>query len=134
MNNLNNERGFMLLNVVFLTLITSFAAMILLNAAPRIRNPQAALKLTAIHVANEQIAMMESLAAEEGIFKTNWLGEPEDLTTKNFSEENPTEFKVSTTTKKSVGNLRYVTVKVAWTVEGREDFIEIERTIRIVPK
>ena len=49
MNRLNNERGFMLLNVVLLTLITSFAAMILMNAAPRLTNPQSVLRLTAIH-------------------------------------------------------------------------------------
>lgn len=55
MNNLRNERGFMLLNVVFLTLITSFAAMILMNAAPRLKNPQAALRLTAIHLAKSNM-------------------------------------------------------------------------------
>ena len=42
---LRSERGFLLLNVVFLTLITSVAAMILMNAAPRVRNPQAVLRL-----------------------------------------------------------------------------------------
>lgn len=121
----------MLLNVVILTLITSFAAMILLNAAPRIKNPQAALRLTAIHLANEQLSMMESLAAEEGRIVSSYLGKPEDLTTENFSETNPIEFTVSTTDNSS-GNLHHVTVKVEWTFKERKDFIEVERTIRVV--
>ena len=52
MNRLNNQRGFMLLNVVILTLITAFAATILMNAAPRLKNPRSVLRLTAIHLAN----------------------------------------------------------------------------------
>ena len=133
MNRLNNERGFMLLNVVFLTLITSFSAMILLNAIPRVRNPHSVLKLTAIHLANEQFAIMESLAAEEGILNLQCLIEPEELTTENFSEGNPIDFKVTSSDKPN-GNLHNITVKVEWTVNGKDDFVEIERTIRIVPK
>ena len=77
---LQNERGFMLLNVVFLTLITSFAAMILMNAAPRIRNPQAMLKLTATHLANEQFTFMEYHAAQGNLTMKNYIAD-EDLTT-----------------------------------------------------
>ncbi len=132
MDRLNNERGFMLLNVIFLTLITSFAAMILMNALPRVKNPQSVLRLTAIHLANEQLAMIESKAAE-GELNLNYLGKPEDLTTENFSENIPITFNVTSTDKPN-GNLHDVTVKVEWTVDGRENFIELERTIRVVPK
>ena len=131
MNRLKNQRGFMLLNVVFLTLITSFAAMILLNAIPRIKNPQSMLRLTAIHLANEQFAMMESSAAQ-GKFELKYLGKPEDLTTKNFSEDNPIEFTVTPKENSSYGNLHYVTVKVDWTVNEQKDFVKLERTIRVV--
>ena len=131
MGNLNNERGFMLLNVIFLTLITSFAAMILINAVPRVRNPQSVLRLTAIHLANEQFAMIESKAAANGALELQCLVEPEDLTTENFSETNPIEFTVSTTDNSS-DNLHHVTVKVEWTFKERKDFIEVERTIRVV--
>ena len=120
----------MLLNVVFLTLITSFAAMILLNAAPRVKNPQAALRLTAIHLANEKFALIESKAAS-GVFDLNCPINSEDLTTKNFSETNPIEFTLSTSDNSS-GNLHRVTVKVEWTLNGRKDFVEAERTIRVV--
>ena len=130
MNSLKNQRGFMLLNVIILTLITSFVAMILLNAAPRIKNPQAAIRLTAIHLANEKFALIESKAAS-GVFDLNCPINSEDLTTENFSEGNQIEFTVSTTDNPS-GNLHRVTVKVEWTVEGRKDFVEVERTIRVV--
>ena len=132
MDRLNNERGFMLLNVIFLTLITSFAAMILINAVPRVRNPQAVLRLTAIHLANEQLAMIESKAAA-GELDLNYLGKPEDLTTENYSENVPITFKVTSTDKPN-GNLHAVTVKVEWTVNGRDSFVELERTIRVVPE
>ncbi len=127
MNRLNNERGFMLLNVVFLTLITSVAAMILMNAAPRFRNPQTALRLTAIHLANEQLAMIESEAAE-GTLALNYLGAAEDLITENSGE--PITFKVTATDKVANG-LHNVTVKVTWTIDGENFTVEIERTIRV---
>lgn len=132
MDRLNDERGFMLLNVIFLTLITSFAAMILINAVPRVRNPQAVLRLTAIYLANEQLAMIESKAAA-GELNLNYLGKPEDLTTENYSENVPITFKVTSTDKPN-GNLHAVTVKVEWTVNGRDSFVELERTIRVVPE
>ena len=128
---LRDERGFLMLNVIFLTLITAFAAMILLNAAPRVRNPQPTLRLTALYLANEQLAQLESLAAAGGELSTSFLGKTEDLTTKNFSEENPVTFEVETKIS-GEGNLRNVKVTVKWAVNGREDSIEVERTIWIV--
>ena len=127
MNSLKNQRGFMLLNVVFLTLITSFAAMILLNAAPRIGNPQATLRLTAIYLANEQFAELESLAARGKTLSSSYLGKAEDLITTNLSDNNPIEFKVTTNLS---GNR--ATVKVSWQVGNDKFEIETERTIGIV--
>ena len=125
---LNNERGFMLLNVVFLTLITSFAAMILMNAAPRARNPQSTLRLTAIYLANEQFAELESLAADENISGSySFLGDKDDLTSNNLGAGNPIEFEVTTTV--SGGRAK---VKVSWQVGEDEFKIEMERTIGIV--
>ena len=120
-----------MLNVIFLTLITALAAMILLNAAPRVRNPQSTLRLTALYLANEQLAQLESLATTGGELSTSFLGKTEDLTTKNFSEENPVTFEVETKIS-GEGNLRNVKVTVKWAVNGREDSIEVERTIWIV--
>ena len=122
---LRNERGFMLLNVVFLTVITSLAAMILMNAAPRARNHQSTLRLTAIYLANEQFAELESLAAHGDISGNQpFLGNKDDLTSNNLSADNPIEFEV--TTNVSGGRAK---VKVTWQV-GEEEFkIEMERTI-----
>ena len=135
MKSLNNERGFMLLNVVFLTLITALAAMILINAAPRIRNPQSVLRLTAIYLANEQFAMLESLAANgdslEG--QDSFLGEPTDLKSKNFSANKLVEFDVDTKIEAN-GDLREVKVKVSWKFDGKDFELETERTIRVVKK
>lgn len=135
MKSLNNERGFMLLNVVFLTLITALAAMILINSAPRIRNPQSVLRLTAIYLANEQFAMLESLAANgdslEG--QDSFLGEPTDLKSKNFSANKLVEFEVDTKIEAN-GDLREVKVKVSWKFDGKDFELETERTIRVVKK
>ena len=124
MSILKNERGFMLLNVVFLTLITSFAAMILMNAAPRIRNPQAMLKLTATHLANEQFAFMEYHAAQGNLTMKNYIAD-EDLTTENSGAGKSIKFTVTP----SHGTGNSYKVKVEWTVDGRKDFVEFERTI-----
>ena len=132
MNRLNNQRGFMLLNVVILTLITAFAATILMNAAPRLKNPRSVLRLTAIHLANEQFAMLESKAATGDLAAGSYdfLGDEDDLTTNNFGEKIPVKFKVETNVTAS-GNLRDATVTV--TIDGDENFkLETERTIIFV--
>lgn len=130
---LRNERGFLLLNVIFLTLITSFAAMILLNAVPRVKNPQATLQLTALYLANEQFAGLESLAAsgEQIGGSYPFLGDDEDLTSENFSAGKPTIFTVETHVTGS-DKLRKAKVIVKWKVGGRDYEIQAERTIRIV--
>lgn len=128
---LTNQRGFMLLNVVFLTLITALAATILMDAAPRIKNPQSVLRLTAIHLANEQFAMLESKAAAGKLTAGNYdfLGDKDDLTTTNAGK--PITFTVTTQVTAS-GNLRNATV--TFTIDGDESFeLKAERTIPLVP-
>jgi len=63
----------------------------------------------------------------------SFRGRNEDLTTENFSEGSPVTFDVDTNVDGS-GNLRKVTVKVRWTVGGKNFQIESERTIRVVQK
>lgn len=125
-----NERGFMLLNVVILTLITSFAAMILFNAAPRVRTPQSVLRLTALHLANEQFAMLESKAATVGLEAGSYefAGNHDDLTTLNAGTT--VTFEVDTQVTAN-GNLRGVKVIVSWKVGGETFELETERTIRV---
>ena len=135
-NFFRNERGFALLNVIFLTVITSFAAMILLNAATQAKNPQSILQLTALHVANEQFAQLESLAAADELEAGSYpfKGLDEDLTTENFGEGSPVTFNVDTEVSNGGGNLRKVTVTVSWTVGEKNFEIESERTVRVVKK
>lgn len=133
MNRLLNERGFMLLHVVFLTLITSFAALILLNAAPRVKNPQSVLRLTAMHLANEQFAMLESMAATGGLATGSYSfqGDEDSLTSQNAGAGKSVQFEVTTTVDNGGGTLREVTVTVSWTSGGEDFELETERTIRV---
>ena len=128
----SDQRGFALLNVVLLTVITSFAAMILLNAVPRVKNPQSTLKLTALYVAEEQFAQLESLAASGtlDVGSYSFRGLPEDLTTDNAGA--PIKFTVTTNVKGS-GNVRKVSVKVSWTFNGKDFELTSERSMRVVP-
>ena len=132
MKNFSDQRGFALLNVVLLTVITSFAAMILLNAVPRAKNPQATLKLTALYVAEEQFAQLESMAASGTLNAGSYSfrGLDADLTTENAGA--PIKFTV-TTNVTSNGNVRKVSVKVSWTFDGKDFELASERTMRVVP-
>lgn len=121
----------MLLNVIFLMLITSFAAMILFNAAPRIRNPQSVLRLTAVHLANKQFALIESKAAAGD---ENFDSVSEELKTKNFGEGKEITLKAAANEKSFDGNLHVIKVTVEWTVDEENFKFEEERTIRFVPK
>ena len=128
----SDQRGFALLNVVLLTVITSFAAMLLLNAVPRAKNPQATLRLTAQYVANEQFAQLESMAAsgELNAGSYSFQGLPEDLTTENAVA--PIKFTVTTQVSNLGGNVRKVTVKVSWTFGGKNFELTSERRMRVV--
>ena len=115
---LKNERGFLMLDVIFLTLITAFAAMILLNAAPRVKNPQTTLRTTALWLAEEQFAYLESAAAVEKVSPAN------STSTKNFDGK---DYQIKT--EVDGANPYKVTVKISWTVDGKNFEIESERTI-----
>ena len=132
-NFLRNERGFMLVNVIFLLMITAAAATILINAFPRMNSPQAVLRLTAIHLANEQFAILESLAAQGDDLsgKTSFQGNRDDLKSINYVNDAPIEFEVTTTLTGS-GNLRGVKVTVSWEFEDKTYDLELERTVRVV--
>ena len=131
----HDQRGFALFEVVLLTLITSFAAMILLNAVPRVKNPLATLKLTALYVAEEQFACLEYLAASGSLDAGSYTfkGRPADLTTENAGKS-PVKFTVDTKVSQvGRGNLRRVTVTVKWTFDGKDFEVTTERRMRVVP-
>lgn len=108
------------MNAVFLTLILSFAAMITLQSATQFNNEDAALRLHALNLANEQFALIES-GSDKNI--------PEDDLKSYglYSDENKTltEFKV-TTNISGEGNLKKVKVIVTW----KDKKLELEKLIR----
>lgn len=116
---MKNERGFMLLGAIFLTLIVSIMAAILFNANVKVQQRNSTLYLTAINLANEQFAILESGADIEI--------PDEDKISYNGVKENsePIRFRVS----KSI-NGSEVTVKVEWTVNGENQTFESKKIIR----
>ena len=116
---MKNERGFMLLSAIFLTLIVSIMAAILFNANVKVQQRNSTLYLTAINLANEQFAILESGA--------NLDIPDEDRISYNGVKENsePIRFRVS----KSI-NGSEVTVKVEWTVNGENQTFESKKIIR----
>ena len=118
---MKNERGFMLLSAIFLTLIVSIMAMILFNANVKVQQRNSTLYLTAINLANEQFAILESGANIE-------IPE-EDKISYNGVKENsePIKFRVS----KSISGSE-VTVKVEWEVNGKTETFESTKTIRSI--
>ena len=131
-----DQRGFALLSVVILTLVTSVIAVILLNAVPRVKNPQATLKLTARYVAEEQFACLESMAAAGDLNASSYpfKGRDEDLTTTNAGEGLPVKFTVDTQISPAGGNVRRVKVTVSWQLNGEDFKLTSERMMRVVTK
>lgn len=129
-----NERGFMLLSTIFVTLITALVAMMVLNGTKKISNQNAALKIIAVHLANEQFAYIENLAAQGNLSvgNYNFLGNADDL--KNYYDNGnkitPTEFQVTADISGGENNLYGVKVKVTWNFDNRDNEIEFEKVIR----
>ena len=108
----------MLLSAIFLTLIVSIMATMILNANAKIKQRNSTLYFTAINLANEQFAIIES-------------GQPysipaEDLRSYNGVDEDsaPIIFEISTS---HTGN-KY-TVKVEWNINGETKTFESVKTI-----
>lgn len=115
---MKNERGFMLLSAIFLTLVVSIMATVFLRANVRNQQRNSALYYTAINLADEQFAILKSNHEKEI--------PDDDKKTYNGLKENaaPIEFRV---TKSFSGSS--ATVRVEWTVDGETKFLESTRTI-----
>ena len=116
-----NQRGFMLLSAVFLTLTVSFMATLTLQAVTYSHKNSTADELTAINLADEQFAMIESLAAQDNLKQSSYdfLGDKDDLLGR---------FKVETAVVGN-NNLREVKIKVTWENHKPLEFIKIVRII-----
>ena len=128
----------MLLSVVFLTLIVSFSAQILLNANVKVQQRNSTLYLTAINIANEQFAEIESRVDADKYLETEFMGNPDDLKSFNGIDTAkvedgtavPIEFDVGTSYESAGENLIKATVTVKWSVGGKEKSIKSQKIIR----
>ena len=129
---MGNNRGFIMLNVIFLTLIVSFVAMIYLNGTATLTSGNSTLRLTALNLMNEQFAELESRAAQGNLSTgtMTFLGNKDDLTSYNANENLPTEFKISANVTERGENLFKVTVKVEWQFHGKDFEIKSAKTVR----
>ncbi len=123
---MKNERGFMMLGAIFLTLIVSITATILLNANVKIQQKNSTLYLTAINLANEQFAILESGA--------NIKIPDEDLISLNGVKEDspPVKFEVSYNLESETATYKKYKVTVNWTVGGETQTFESVKTIRSI--
>lgn len=138
MKKIFDERGFMLLQTVFLTLIVSFAGMIILNGMKKSENQNATLRIIALHLAEEQFAELESRADKGEIFAGSFpfLGVQDDLKNyydfgdeKKINSQREINFKVTTNISGLSENLFKAEVKVTWIFE-KEYFVELKKIIR----
>ena len=120
----------MLLSVVFLTLIVSFVAQILLHANAKVQQRNSTAYLTAINLANEQFAELEGQNLPAGNY--DFLGDESDLKSFNGvkADSEPLKFEVITEPKNNSGNLWTAKVTVKWTVGGKEKSVTSEKIIR----
>ena len=132
-----NEKGFMLLSAVFLTLIVSFVAMMTLQTMTRAKNSDASLQLQAINLANEQFALLESgsdkeIPAEDLINYGLYYEGQDDEDNENYKP--PTVFEVNTTLEKKFEptpenpNVTLYEYKV--TVTWNNESLEFKKVIR----
>ena len=122
----------MLLSVIFLTLIVSISAQILLNANVKVQQRNSTLYLTARNIANEQFAEIESRAATDRSLETGFMGNPDDLESLNGVMEDsvPIKFDVETSYGNFSENLINAKVTVKWKVGGAEKSVVAEKIIR----
>lgn len=127
-NILRDNRGFIFLEVLFLTLILSFTALLVCNALESaiISNRMSAIRIAAIHLANARMAEIEEYNFEKNSFQipstslTN-----EDLVYKDFFGINGTiEFVIdnSYAVQDSNPTINEVTVTVKWIINGNENY------------
>ena len=120
----------MLLSTIFVTLITAFMAMMILNGTKKISNQNSALKIIAVNLADEQFAYIEAQKNLSGSY--NFLGNADDL--KNYYDSGdkiiPVEFKVTANISGGTNNLYNVKVKVTWNFDNADNEVEFEKTIR----
>ena len=143
-NILRDNRGFIFIEVLFLTLILSFTTLLVCNALESAikSNRMSAIKIAAIHIANARIAEIEEYNLERTSFQipSYTLLTDDDLTYENFFGISGTvKFRVDTQINESSADKGNVTVKVSWSVNNNNNYgngnnyEEITKDIWIIP-
>ena len=126
-NILRDNRGFIFIEVLFLTLILSFTTLLVCNALESAikSNRMSAIKIAAIHIANARIAEIEEYNLERTSFQmpSYTLLTDDDLTYENFFGISGTvKFRVDTQINESSADKGNVTVKVSWSVNNNNNY------------
>lgn len=124
-----NEKGFIFIETIFLALIVSFTAIIILNGLDlAIRsNRVSVIRMNAIHLANARMAEIEEYVDKNSSFPPSsyTLLADSDLIYENFFGINGTvkfEVEVLPSDMIKFEDNGKVTVKVTWTVNGNSDY------------
>lgn len=122
-----NEKGFIFIETIFLALIVSFTAIIILNGLDlAIRsNRVSVIRMNAIHLANARMAEIEEYNDSRTTFQlpADTFLTDDDLIYKDFFGINGTlKFTFEEKLNTSNSNHGNVTVKVTWTVNGNSDY------------
>ena len=126
-NILRDNRGFIFIEVLFLTMIVSFSTLMLFNAIETTitSNKMSAIRTAAMHIANARMSEIEEYNLERSSFQipSYTLLTDEDLIHEDFFGINGTvKFKVDTQINESSTNKGNVTVRVSWTVNDNSNY------------
>ena len=143
LNILYNNKGFIFIEVMFLTLILSFTAMMVYNALESAikSNRMSAVRIAAIHIANAHMAEIEEFVDRNKSFPASsyTLLTDDDLIREDFFGISGTVyFNISTQINETANNGN-VTVKVSWTINDNssygngDNYEEIIKDIWIIP-
>ena len=127
LNILRNNKGFIFIEVMFLTLILSFTAMMVFNTLESSikSNRMSAIRLAAMHIANAHMAEIEEYVDSNKSFPASsyTLLTDDDLIRENFFGISGTvTFNINTQINESNANKGSVTVKVSWTINNNSSY------------
>ena len=143
LNILHNNKGFVFIEVIFLTMILSFTALMVVNTLESAikSNRMSAIRIAATQIANAHMAEIEEYVDSNKSFPASsyTLLTDDDLIHENFFGISGTvKFDINTQINVSTANKGSVTVKVSWTVNSDshygndENYEEITKDIWII--
>ena len=126
LNILRSNKGFIFIEVLFLTLILSFTVMMVFNALESAikSNRMSAIRIAAIHIANAHMAEIEEYVDSNKSFPESsyTLLSDDDLIREDFfGISGIVKFNVNTQIHENI-NKGNVTIKVSWTINNNSNY------------